>query len=781
MFAVVLPQGKYRYTVLPQGTSASCDIFNIVTDGGIRGKEGFYKNIDDILTASDSCQKMEERLRILLEICREKNIKLNPEKFQVGHQVQFGGVDLCGRKLPGDKERRVYITPSHTRLEEFFKIETQKCKKDVQRIIGMTNQLKKWIPNVAFKSVNLRKLSSVNVKFMWNNDLSKELEELKGSIKNCVKLSPMDTSKPIHAHVDAAQTEGMAYLLCQPRSENPSDGKTIVSCNSTSFTDAQKRYSPFECETLAAQWLCKSEDYYLRAAQEITVFSDAKGLKGLFESDLGKIENARLQGMVEKMLPYNITFVHIKGTDNGVADFGSRYPRPGSAGDEFPIFRPSVAHRSRRIMEKHFDAKDPQVERIAKIAVEDANYNKMLEHIIQRTAVTKMDETCELRNIEGCLKDLSVYKTDTGKGLILRNCSEILIPEKERENLLEQLHSTHLESDSMKRLARGRFWWPKFSKDIEEKYKSCSDCKTESNSKMHKVEVIPPDLCMLAPSEEISMDYATFGTRKLLIIKDRATGFLDVQETKDQTTQEAMKCVHRWAFTFGLPHSVRTDGGPAFRDGFISYLGGLGINHTPSSAYNPSSNGLAERGVRQIKDVLKKIKKPSKEKLREIVFNVNNHKQKDAGSAAERFFRRGVQTILPNSIVREIDHRALIKARHQRQEKIAKEKGRTSKDSFQEGDKVIVQDPITKRWTLEGEITAKRTANDQSIQSYEVALQEGGVALRNKRFIKHASIQLKKRVRFELDKPVSMNEADKDKRAGPVTRNRARQPAPLNA
>ena len=136
---------------------------------------------------------------------------------------------------------------------------------------------------------------------------------------------------------------------------------------------------------------------------------------------------------------------------------------------------------------------------------------------------------------------------------------------------------------------------------------------------------------------------------------------------------------------------------------------------------------------------------------------------------------------MPNSIVREIDHRALIKARHQRQEKIAKEKGRTSKDSFQEGDKVIVQDPITKRWTLDGEISAKRTADDQSIQSYEVALQEGGVALRNKRFIKHASIQLKKRVRFELDKPVSMNEADKDKRAGPVTRNRARQPAPLNA
>ena len=52
----------------------------------------------------------------------------------------------------------MYITPSHKRLEEFFKIETPKCKKDVQKIIGVTNQLKKLTPNIAFKSVNLKKL-----------------------------------------------------------------------------------------------------------------------------------------------------------------------------------------------------------------------------------------------------------------------------------------------------------------------------------------------------------------------------------------------------------------------------------------------------------------------------------------------------------------------------------------------------------------------------------------------------------------------------------------------
>ena len=117
------------------------------------------------------------------------------------------------------------------------------------------------------------------------------------------------------------------------------------------------------------------------------------------------------------------------------------------------------------------------------------------------------------------------------------------------------------------------------------------------------------------------MDYATYEGRRYLIIKDFSTGFIDVKRTKDQSTSEAEKCVHEWSYTFGLPHSIRTDGGPAFRDRFKRYLAKMGIDHSPSSAYNPSSNGLSERGVRQIKDVLKKIKKkPTNSKLREWVF-----------------------------------------------------------------------------------------------------------------------------------------------------------------
>jgi hypothetical protein len=119
-----------------------------------------------------------------------------------------------------------------------------------------------------------------------------------------------------------------------------------------------------------------------------------------------------------------------------------------------------------------------------------------------------------------------------------------------------------------------------------------------------------------------------------------------------------------------------------------------------------------------------------------------------------------------------VEHRSLIKARHQKQEKIAKEKGRTSKDSFEIGDKVVLQDPKTKRWTAHGTVSLKRTADDGSHQSFEITLETGGSALRNKRFMKHAVQALKKQVSFELD---GMQPADTSESSGPATRLRARR------
>ena len=113
----------------------------------------------------------------------------------------------------------------------------------------------------------------------------------------------------------------------------------------------------------------------------------------------------------------------------------------------------------------------------------------------------------------------------------------------------------------MKALYKGKFWWPNIAKDLERTYKTCEACKEESISKMQKkAAVTPDDLTMLAPGEEISLDFASMGTKKYLIIKDRMTGYLEAKQTKNQKVAEAIKYTHEFIYTYGLPHKVRSDG-----------------------------------------------------------------------------------------------------------------------------------------------------------------------------------------------------------------------------
>ena len=197
----------------------------------------------------------------------------------------------------------------------------------------MAAQLKKWVRGMMFEFPNLVKLTYHHTKFIRTEDLQGELDGLKTAIKEHVKLSPLDVNRPLWAWLDAAKTVGMSYILVQPKSDNEADGVTIISCDSTNFKAGQKGYSAFEAEVACAQWFTSKEDYFIRGAPEVILKSDAKNLDGLLRTELGKIENPRLQKMCERMMPYNLRVENVRGVDNNIADFGSRYPRNTSEGE----------------------------------------------------------------------------------------------------------------------------------------------------------------------------------------------------------------------------------------------------------------------------------------------------------------------------------------------------------------------------------------------------------------------------------------------------------------
>ena len=178
--------------------------------------------------------------------------------------------------------------------------------------------------------------------------------------------------------------------------------------------------------------------------------------------------------------------------------------------------------------------------------------------------------------------------------------------------------------------------------------------------------------------------------------------------------------------------------------------------------------------------------------LSELCFKVNSHIQQGGrGSAHERFHRRSPKTPLPGTMQSHVEHQEMIKKRHDNQMNIAQKKGRSAVDEFLVKDRVVIQDNIDGKWKEQGTIMATRKADDLSVQSYEIKMDNGNVKVRNKRFIKHFTKeddQADRHVQFQSptghgnrgrqgEHAADQREADSERgetASPPLTRSRAR-------
>ena len=95
-------------------------------------------------------------------------------------------------------------------------------------ICGTAAQLKRFCPGMQLVYPGMMSLCGPNMKFRWNPDHQKELEDLKQCLKKHIKLSPIDVKKNLKLIIDAAATVCCSYLLMQDKSDNPEGGYNLL-------------------------------------------------------------------------------------------------------------------------------------------------------------------------------------------------------------------------------------------------------------------------------------------------------------------------------------------------------------------------------------------------------------------------------------------------------------------------------------------------------------------------------------------------------------------------
>ena len=79
--------------------------------------------------------------------------------------------------------------------------------------------------------------------------------------------------------------------------------------------------------------------------------------------------------------------------------------------------------------------------------------------------------------------------------------------------------------------------------ELEDIHKACRECKRESASKPYNI--TPPNLLLIAPEEELSINFMAYGTQDMLVIKDRHSVFIAAKLTKDKTISSAVTALRK--------------------------------------------------------------------------------------------------------------------------------------------------------------------------------------------------------------------------------------------
>ena len=197
---------------------------------------------------------------------------------------------------------------------------------------------------------------------------------------------------------------------------------------------------------------------------------------------------------------------------------------------------------------------------------------------------------------------------------------QLVLPEILLDGLINTGHYTilgaHYSASRIKRDVKQRFFVTPSTLNIRvnKLITNCYLCRiNQTGQRDQKLEEIP---IIQAPRATWGIDIipnmpeTAEGYCKAVLAVDAFTGYIQVQPLKDKTAKSLITAVDKMIIhPFGIPKILRSDNEISLWNSteFYNYIQPMGIKFIPSSVASPWSNGHAERGIRTIKEGLRKF------------------------------------------------------------------------------------------------------------------------------------------------------------------------------
>ena len=567
-------RGLYRYTRLPFGVASAPALFQQTMDTVLQGLPKVICYIDDILITGSTEEEHIENLERVLQRLQKYGIQAKRAKCAFMEE----SVEYLGHKIDA--------TGLHTTTHKVEAISQAPQPKNIQELrsyLGLLHYYGKFLPNLATLLHPLNNLLKTGCKWSWTPKCTQAFEASKKLLVTAPVLAHYDPALPMKMAGDAS-----AYGIGAVISHVFPDGSECpIAFASRTLSTSERNYAQVEREALSLVYGIQKFHQYLYGRRFMLV-TDHKPLTTILGPKKGipPLAAARLQRWALQLSAYSYEIEFRPTGQHSNADRLSRLPlsnqQPPPASCTFTIGQ---------IMALPVTAECVQV-----ATRQDPVLSKVHQFTREGWPASIPDEYKPYWNRR---QELST------EGGCLMWGNRVVIPQKLRARLVEELHRDHPGMVKMKAVARSYLWWPGVDRDLEECARSCLSCQAVRNAPT--VAPLHPWVWPAKPWQRIHIDFAgPFMGRTFLIVIDAHSKWPEVVEMTTTTAQRTITELRKIFAAYGLPEQLVSDNGPQFvSDDFASFMKMNGIKHIRCAPYHPSSNGAAERFVQTFKRAMK--------------------------------------------------------------------------------------------------------------------------------------------------------------------------------